>query len=197
MKKGKIAILFSFLLGIIIFFFLGYYIGKTPVLSDKVSREQIQREFLDDLRQAGILMPLPSELESIAGNLLKIEKGFVVIKPKQDKRINPLGAQFAKEMKFLINSDTKFSLAHERNQEEFIKEYGEYQKELEKRDKAGENTGDLIMPQLFSYEVVDIGILKIGDSVNVVCGVNVFESEDDFYAKEVNVMNEVEKFLGQ
>jgi ABC-type antimicrobial peptide transport system permease subunit len=197
MKKGKIIALVGFLLGIFISFFLGYYIGKTPILSDEVSREQIQREFLNDLRQAGILKPLPSELKNIAGNLIKVEKNFVVINPKEDRNINPLGATFPKEMKFLIDSDTKFSLAHEKNQEEFIKEYEEYQKELEKRDKEGESTENLIMPQPFSYEIIGVGALKIGDSVNIVCDVNVLKDESDFYAKEISVMNEIEKFLRQ
>ena len=197
MKKNRIVVLVSFLMGIFVFFFLGYYIGQTPVLSDRISKEQIRREFLNDLRQAGILMPLPYELKNMVGDIVKIEKGFVIIKPKEDQRINPLGAQFPKEMKFLINADTKFSLAHERNQKEFVKEYKEYQKELEERDKTGQSTKNLIMPQPFSHEAISFGNLKIGDSVNITCNVNLLKSAGNFYAKEISVMNEVKKFLGK
>ena len=199
MKIGnfKIGIFASFFFGILVFFFLGYAIGKTPVLSDKISREQIQREFVTSLRQARILMPLPQELKSITGNVLKIDKNFIVIQPKEDKTLNPLGATFPKEMKFVINEKTIFSLAHEKNQEEFAKEYEVYRQEIEKKDKAGESTEGMIAPEPFTYENIKLENLKMTDQVKVTSDQNLLTSQDLYIAKSVSVMNEIGKLLGQ
>jgi len=199
MKIGnfRIGTFISIVLGILVFFFLGYAIGKTPVLSDKISSEQIQREFAMSLRQAGILKPLPQELKSVTGNVLKIDKNLVVIQPKEDQTLNPLGSTFPKEMKFVITGETVFSLAHEKNQEEFIKEYEAYRQELERKDKNGESTENMIVPEPFVYENIKLDNLKIGDQVRIISDQNLLNSQGSYVAKSVSIINEVGKLLGK
>ncbi|MBU1045968.1 hypothetical protein KJ616_02500 [Patescibacteria group bacterium] len=192
MKKNSIISLVICLLGIFIFFFLGYFVGKTPVLSDKVSKEQIQREFLNELRGAGIILPLPSEIKTIAGDLADIGQDFIIIRPKEDNHINILGVVFPEKMKFLIDQATVFRVAHEKSEEEFIKEYEFYISEKEKRVAGGESAEGLVSPLPYSYENIDFGDLKIGDSINITCNVDVLSSTGDIYAKEIDLMNEIE-----
>ncbi|MFA6437649.1 MAG: hypothetical protein WC242_04890 [Candidatus Paceibacterota bacterium] len=199
MKIGnfKIGIFISIIFGVLVFFFLGYAIGKTPVLSDKISSEQIQKEFATSLRQVGILRSLPQELKSVTGNVSKIDKNLIVIQPKEDQILNPLGSTFPKEMKFNITRETVFSLAHEKNQEEFIKEYEAYQQELEEKDKAGEPIEGMIAPEPFTYEDIKLENLKISDQVRVVSDQNLLVTQGSYVAKSVSIMNEVGKLLGK
>jgi hypothetical protein len=194
-KKNKIVVVITIFLGFFVIFLLGYYIGKTPVLVDTLTKEQIQKNFLKDLRQVGILAPLPLELKNIAGNLIKIENDFILIKPKEDKSINPLGAFFPKEIKFLINSDTKFFLAHKKDEDEFMREYDEYRDKIEAQDNSKENIDILPIPQRFSYESIDFRELKVGDSVNIICNRSLLNNQDNLYAEKIDIMNEIEQSM--
>lgn len=186
-SKTPIIIICFFL--IIVFFLFGYFVGRTPVMSENVSKEQIQREFIDELRDVGILQQLPEELNYVDGRVFSIEEGFLTITPEKDRLFNPAGAYFPEKMGFVLTPETIYKVATAKTAEEYDKEVEEYNQKKE----AGEE--GLTYPDILNYELVPSTSLHIGDIVKVTVDGNIIQEEGPFVVKEVLVANETSSIM--
>jgi len=194
MFKLKPVLLISFLLGISVFFLLGYYIGRTPVMSEELSEKTIQKEFLDDLRLAGLFRPLPLEVNDIVATIVKIEKNSILIQPKENETINPLGTTFPDGLSITIDSNTKLLLAQEKDQKLFTEEYNAFVEERRKLIQKGESSRDIKMPEPYIYKEIAQKDFNLQDTIRVITKKNFLNNDKYFTAERFILMNDVPNF---
>jgi len=183
------------ILVIIILFILGYFIGRTPVLNTEVSEFMIRKEFLQELRDDGHLVPLPDESETIAGEVLEFSQSNLKLSTVADSTINISGAFYPEILDIIVNQETLISFAREKDAEIYSQENEEFQELSAQYWEEGKDLSELERPEPFIYEPVDN--IEVGNMVNVVVDQNLIETHDNLVAKEVRIMDEVAQYLPQ
>jgi hypothetical protein len=186
-----VVILFSFAFG----FIIGVKIFKnqnapaiTELSKDKIL--EIKRQTLDDLRAEQLLPSLPNELYRLDGRIASIGQDFLILEPRKDKGLNPLGLTFPNTLKIQFSENTIFYNADWKSKEQYDEEQKIYLTEIERREQAGESLDGLIQPDMLSYSNIPDTALKAGDYVRVVSESNILGKED-VEAKEVQVINKI------
>jgi len=158
------------------------------LLEDKVL--EIKRQLLDDLRTEQLLPPLPKEFYELDGKVVSVSKDSLVLEPKKDKGLNPLGLTFPNTLKILFSENTAFYNADWKPKEQYDRERQEYSVEIEKREQAEESLDGLIPPDIMSYVNIQDTDLNVGDYVHIVSEDNILDKEK-IEAKEVQVLNKI------
>jgi len=151
--KKNIIILISFLVAIIVFFFLGYWLGSTKISNNINSgnqREEIIAEMQDRLLRAGHIPLPPKIIYSLTDAKIKsvgsVNAPYIIVEPSiiQD----PFENLFAKEIKVVFMDNT--------NIEKVIREVD--------TETGAENyiSSKLMLNNLVLGEVVDI---SSGDNI--------------------------------
>jgi len=186
-----VVILFTFALGFVvgIKIFQNQNSSITRGLSENNVLE-IKRQVLNDLRTEQLLFPLPKELYELDGRIVSLSKDSLLLKPKKDKAINPLGLTFSDTLKIQFSENTMFYNADWKSKEKYDKEREEYLAEIKRREETGESFEGLVSPDMLSYRSIQNTDLKADDYVRIVSEDNILDKEE-IEAEEVQILNKI------
>jgi len=182
MKKKTLYILVA----IVIFIFgycAGYSVGKiaSPVSSLKIA--DWQKKFVDELRENGIILSMPEEVNSVRGVVKQINNNLIVVQAELIPG-DPLREFIPETVKVKITPETKIVKIVEKEPDILQKEQEEFDKLLA---TYGDNPpADLLPPEPFEEIEVNLSVLKEGDQIIALADKNI-KGLSEFEAVKIQI----------
>lgn len=164
--KKSFLLIFS-LLAILIFILgigIGYNLNKLNPYYLSQIKQETAKKLIEELRNKGIIPPLPDEINEISGTIDQIQKQQIVLTTDEILE-DPLREFIPATVLVKIDENTKILALKEKDPEKLQKEEEEFQKLVDQY--GGDIPADVIPPDPFEKVNISLDDLKKGDHITV------------------------------
>lgn len=186
MKKNIIIAILVILLSLSLSW--GYFLSQQQRPSTFSLEKNIRRELLQELRDKGVISPIPSNIFEVRGKVKKIEQDSIIIKPLMQE-MDPLGEIFPDQIKVSVKQDTKMVKIVPKDKEVYEKELKEAEEKFARKVLAGESTEGLTRPAPDKEVEISLNQIEEGEVV-IVKSKNNLKGKEKIKATQINFQSE-------
>ena len=171
---------------------IGFLLGATLIVSlapqssvnpNTKQELEIKKAFVQELRQKGILPPVPETITDVYGKASDIKDNQLTV-VLENRFEDPLNEFLPKAMVVVANDKTKISRLEEKDSDTFDKEQRAFDKKMQ---EYGENVpADIIPPEPFNKVNIKISDIKAGDTINAYSETDL-KGKSEFVASSIEV----------